>query len=593
VKLTRCIVMVLSFHAVVSTAASDDLGPAGAAEEGGLSVKSVGEVPNPCDVNKQRMKKVGGSALGAIIGYGVCRLATEIVDKDSSTSSKNKKSAACAVVGGIAGYTFAADSSRRQCELFQIAQQNQIEASFQEVTIVQSPAAQPAPAPGQTASTPAPNATEAVVAVTTLGGLSHFASGSAKLTPEAQQYFAAIARQYTLDGQQESLQKSLENKDDKKTAKPLKQDNLEALRKEWAEIKIVLIGHTDDTGTDALNATLSEQRARTVAEAFRAAGVIADKLYYQGAGSSMPIADNRTEDGRARNRRVEVVELPPGADVAGYLALRRPNPAFFRPRPETKVAAVSAKPPASPKPPATPKPPVKQQPAASDDWSVPTPTQQTAPAPTATKKPSPPPARTVATIDFGGQAAKSHNEAILAAMGPPASRGSSWGFISTAVAADDTIYGAPCTRDSEQANQGLPVKQLGTDRPVYKTNEYLPGFNNTAWMGSVNGHGVALNQVAILRAGNEPVRNPELLVYKDYDRTGNRTATLKSATKVKVYEGQQGLLYRVFVPNSYLRCVDVVVPVGGSLDAVAGSLYYERNNTVYEAAYVPSRVRTQ
>jgi outer membrane protein OmpA-like peptidoglycan-associated protein len=586
-----------------------------------IAVGKVTEVADPCDVNKQRMKKVGGTVLGAVLGFAACRLAAEAVDK-GSTRDRTRASAACAVVGGVVGYNWSADSARRQCELSRVAKENNLNAMFQEVTVKELPVdAAPAPQPsGSNRSNNNRTATnddkkeEPVIGITTLPGLGHFGVGSAELTPAAQTYFSQIARQYTFEGQRESLQRELAAK---KKANALKQENLDALRKEWAEIKVVLIGHTDDTGPDAINASLSERRARAVAEVFRGAGIAADKLFYQGAGSSLPVADNRTEEGRDRNRRVEVVELPPGADVAGYLALRKPNPNFLRPLPEPKPApapVVASTPPSSTPPvastttPASPpktapapsgtKPPAKPpaKAASDDDWGEPTastPPKPSAP-PAAQKKPPPAASNTLPplNIDFGGTKATARNDAIAAAMGPPA-RSGGWGFITSAVAADDALYTVPCVRDSPELNVGLPVKQLGTGQPVYKTNEYLPGFNDAAWRGSVNGHSVALNHVAILRAGNEPVRNPEVRVYKDFDRTGDLKADLTSDTRVKVYEGTSGLLYRVFLPKSRLRCLDVVVPAGGGLDAVAGDLFYERPDGFFTAPYVPGRLRAQ
>src|SRR6185437_11995112 len=138
--------------------------------------------------------------------------------------------------------------------------------------------------------------------------------------------------QYTFESQKASLSRSLAGEQQQQASDP---QTLQSLRRDWDRIPVVLVGHTDDTGSDAMNATLSQQRARTVAEVFRAAGVSPDRIYYQGAGSSLPVGDNRTEEGRARNRRVEVMELPPGSDVAQYLALREPNPDLFRPLPQS------------------------------------------------------------------------------------------------------------------------------------------------------------------------------------------------------------------------------------------------------------------
>lgn len=65
-------------------------------------------------------------------------------------------------------------------------------------------------------------------------------------------------------------------------------------------------GHTDDVGRDSANATLSLRRAEAVRTALIRRGVEADRLIAEGFGDTRPIADNATEAGRARNRRIEI-----------------------------------------------------------------------------------------------------------------------------------------------------------------------------------------------------------------------------------------------------------------------------------------------
>ena len=72
---------------------------------------------------------------------------------------------------------------------------------------------------------------------------------------------------------------------------------------------IEVIGHTDDVGDDDYNMELSEQRAESVRNYLIGAGVDGSKMVTVGAGESMPIASNKTDEGRAENRRVEVMVL--------------------------------------------------------------------------------------------------------------------------------------------------------------------------------------------------------------------------------------------------------------------------------------------
>lgn len=75
-----------------------------------------------------------------------------------------------------------------------------------------------------------------------------------------------------------------------------------------AALKLTIEGHTDNVGSPAHNKTLSEARAAAVVAALRAQGIAADRLQAKGFGQDKPIADNGSEDGRAKNRRVELVK---------------------------------------------------------------------------------------------------------------------------------------------------------------------------------------------------------------------------------------------------------------------------------------------
>ena len=73
---------------------------------------------------------------------------------------------------------------------------------------------------------------------------------------------------------------------------------------------IDVYGHTDSTGSDSFNQTLSENRARTVMNYLITKGVPAARIRSQGFGETMPIADNATPEGRSKNRRVEIKIVP-------------------------------------------------------------------------------------------------------------------------------------------------------------------------------------------------------------------------------------------------------------------------------------------
>ena len=70
-------------------------------------------------------------------------------------------------------------------------------------------------------------------------------------------------------------------------------------------------GHTDNVGAPERNAALSQRRAQAVRAALIERGVFADRLLAQGFGDAAPLGDNATDDGRARNRRIEIKMIPP------------------------------------------------------------------------------------------------------------------------------------------------------------------------------------------------------------------------------------------------------------------------------------------
>jgi outer membrane protein OmpA-like peptidoglycan-associated protein len=70
---------------------------------------------------------------------------------------------------------------------------------------------------------------------------------------------------------------------------------------------IVVEGHTDSRGSDSYNLDLSERRAQSVRDYLVTRGVSANHCRAVGYGESRPVADNRTAEGRANNRRVEIV----------------------------------------------------------------------------------------------------------------------------------------------------------------------------------------------------------------------------------------------------------------------------------------------
>ena len=77
-------------------------------------------------------------------------------------------------------------------------------------------------------------------------------------------------------------------------------------------VRVSIVGHTDSTGSDAINNPLSLERAHSVRDYLAARGVSASRIETSGRGEREPIADNGSEAGRAKNRRVEIFLREPG-----------------------------------------------------------------------------------------------------------------------------------------------------------------------------------------------------------------------------------------------------------------------------------------
>lgn len=77
--------------------------------------------------------------------------------------------------------------------------------------------------------------------------------------------------------------------------------------------RVTIIGHTDSTGSDAINNPLSIERAQSVRDYLAARGVAPARVEVAGRGEREPVADNNSDSGRAKNRRVEIFLREPAA----------------------------------------------------------------------------------------------------------------------------------------------------------------------------------------------------------------------------------------------------------------------------------------
>ncbi|WP_049621350.1 OmpA family protein [Frateuria defendens] len=339
---------------------------------------------------------------------------------------------------------------------------------------------------------------------------------------------------------------------------------------------LLVVGHTDATGQPAHNQELSERRARAMGEVLVAEGVDPHEVYFQGAGASRPIADNTTEEGRARNRRVEIVELASNDLLLQRIRLEQANPRYLA---HGTVPAVP--------------PPAHSEHRASITYDTNPPSVATTSAPamraggrtmTSQAQPARAGQEKPGFVDFGGAPASSQPWDLAALLKP---QHSGFSLISSAFASDTPMRS--CEADQPRISGSVRNLASGKTLEEYTTRDFLPGMNGRAWAGLVNGNLVTLSPVALLRDDAAVAKDPQAFVTPDYAK-GHRKVTATLPAVANAYEGEDNVLYRVFVQDrdAPLRCVDVVLPKAGGI-APGGKLYYGHDGQTYVADFTPRR----
>lgn len=331
---------------------------------------------------------------------------------------------------------------------------------------------------------------------------------------------------------------------------------------------ILIVGHTDATGSAEHNQGLSERRAHNVAQVLAKAGLSPQHLYFQGAGESRPIADNTSDAGRAKNRRVEIMdveslpvlqrEVRRERNNARYLAYGTKTDGELRAQ-EKSTQDTSSAPTSAPNPRPAEKPKVAQMQKSG-------------------KRAKPPAYFT----DFGGKPTAQDSWNLADLVHPRTEGGFS--VIATAFASEIPINS--CLAD--QPRVAGEVKNFATGAALeHPTTDYLPGMNGRAWAERVNGHTVVLNPVAVLADEATVAKAPKVQLI----RAGQtKKQTVDMTATANAYDGENALLYRAFVTDaeSPVVCVDVVLSKTDG-KAASGKLYYDRAGTAYVAPYTPKR----
>ncbi len=529
---------------------------------------------DPCANNARNIGIFTGAILGGVIGYAVA-------------DGKNKTLATALGVGfgGALGAFIGSEVDKRHCELAKIQKKHGLDMQVTSLSMdtvaektpdfesTNSTSAQSGATDSQQAESSSRQKVGLSVSVVDREGKPQFMSGSDELQSDAKGHFSEIARQYTID----QVVTGMGAKSSKE-----KQQMSDELRKK----RVLLIGHTDDNGSSKLNADLSERRARNVAQVFKSMGVAEDQLFYQGAGETLPIADNANAEGQAKNRRVEIVDLSNEETFSLYLQNRRPNTAYYRPVDSTrntmktvdstKVAAVST---------ATTTKPAPGENGKTQKVAKMTKAKQTA---IASKSVSRSPKLARGFIDFGGSLATPANTTVnLVKMAKAKQK---FMLISEAQASD---IGPISSCNLDRPRNAGTVKSFKNGK-VHATNEYLPGLYGRSWQDTVSGNLVVLSGVSVLRDGAAPASAPNLKVYANYNPGQNRNPKpdVTMTPPVNTYHGSNGLLYRVFTQGEHgMQCMDVLMPEDGSPTAKAGKLIYSSKGSVFVSDFKPIMIR--
>lgn len=522
------------------------------------SIKETFASDDPCSTSKRNVGIAAGAVIGAIIG--------------NLAGGKNKTLGTVigATAGGALGGFIGAEMGNRACELHKIQQKYALD--MQVTPIAVNTNANSSTSNGndnQNATTAKTEQVGMSVSITDREGKPEFLSGSDQLQPESKEHFREIAKQYSIE--QLVTDAGVKSPEDKAKL-------TEELRKK----RVLLIGHTDDIGDSKFNADLSERRAKSVANIFKFVGVAEDQLYYQGAGETLPVADNSTPIGRAKNRRVEIVDLSDEATFNLYLQNRRPNTAYYRPvdvankpaQPTTKIQTTSA----PEVKPTSNKPASKGNNATKVIATIKTQTTKAARASQTSVR------KTESTeFDFGGTPFTATNATVN--IGEIKKNDSGFNLISEAHADSGPILS--CNLDRPR-NAG-EVKSL-KDGQTYATNKHFPGLYGRSWYENVNGNLVMLNNVKVLRDGTVPANTPTLKVYTNYSNEKQKPDVIMTPI-VNTYQGSNGLLYRLFTNGEHgMQCIDILMPEHDSSIAKAGKVIYLVKGDEFVADFKPKIV---
>jgi len=306
---------------------------------------------------------------------------------------------------------------------------------------------------------------------------SQFASGSALLTSSTEKMFDKMAKAFKKDG----------------------------IR------KVMIVGHADNSGSSSVNQKLSELRAKAVAGVFVRNGYPRSLVYYQGAGESQPLMSNATARGRAKNRRVEIIDAAKvsGLAMAKNFSLQKSRKTLIIEKKRSIEAQRKIN-----------KSELKKS---SEEYSGAT-----------------------CMLPFKGEP---YEGKLLLSSGRLAIRENgrwSFGTLFGSEARAASIGSIPSFMEDNAIESGRVKRMDGKSVDIYSVSDYLPGYYKQPVYAFVSNGFFSLYPVSLIRNSLSPVNKaPEMSIYKRYDamsRAGKKDYVAKGDSWVYVNGNQ--ILYR-------------------------------------------------
>jgi len=379
----------------------------------------------------------------------------------------------------------------------------------------------------------------------------------------------------------------------------------ENIAKEYAKsgMSIMIVGNTDADGSDNYNQKLSEERAKNIANIFSKNGVKINKMYYKGSGESNPIAVNNTKEGKAKNRRVEIVEVVNENMIVQYANMKKINNSLLlkkninqtiiennelnslKDKIELTKSSVNLKPlnllDAKYSEPFIAGGKIKKfknqdiegaklLTGVSGKYYTSQIKSKEAIGSCNNKYAY----SKKSKLDINWNSTIANRNELLSIIGSP-QKESEFSLVTPAVADENILaYYSTCLNDKVRKD-GL-VKKLSTGEIILSKQNYelAPLLNGTAWGATIDNEFVMINPVGIKRANMQSISCPEL----NFIKKGSNQPWYGTTSMVVSYNGEKGLLYRIYpLDTSKIQCIDIAYPHGNPQDA-RGIMYYKNKN---------------